>query len=282
MDPDKRKFWKSEAWKKLNRAKTPILIDFFPGQSGHFISYAINLCVFDLDPGQDIFTDIGTINTWKFGNEYIDNMQCFAAHWSDQDLEILVPQNCTVVRVITNSHVSQLISVINLVLRAGDRSYTPCGELSDRELIRTLWHIFINFSVPDWKQPPGKSQYLDFSMLCNKTKFQQWMQTVSMQHGQGSKLKNLRTFDEMYDYYWQKNHGVNIWKESGAILEAHANDTVIRHFLTPFHDFAVFYRMISALQLRISTNDVSDLIQECINCNLDFQVARRVYCEYNS
>jgi len=246
------------------------------------MAYAINLCVFDVNPGKNIFTDIGTIHTWQFGDDCINKMQCFAAHWTDQDLEIPVPEKCTVIQVMTDSHIGQLISVINLILRAGDRHYSCCGELSDRELIKTLWHKFINFSVPEWKQPPGKSQYLPFSVLWNKTKFQRCMEDISMQYGQGPVLKNLRMFDEMYDYYWQKNHGMNIWKESGVLLKAHANDTVIRHFSTPFHDFAVFYRMISVLQLQMTPDDVEDLIFECTDRNLDFQVARRVYCEYNS
>lgn len=106
------------------------------------------------------------------------------------------------------------------------------------------------------------------------------MRGISIDHGQGPVLKNLDIFDEMYDLYCQKNHGMNIWKESGILVEKHIDDAVIRHFLTPCHDFAVFYRMISALQLRISPDDVSELTIDCLDSGLDFQVIRQAYCKH--
>lgn len=273
-------FWNSQGRSFLHGAKTPILVDSFPGQSGNFIAYAVNLCVFGLNPGKNIFTDIGTINTWKFDEDYISNMQCFSAHWSDLDLEIPLPDKCTVIRVITDSHIGQLISIINLILRAGDRPYESVGNLSDNELIRSMWHKFVNFSAPKWKHHDKPPQYLDFAMLWNKNKFQHWMLGIARYHGQGTNLRNLEVFEEMYDLYWQQNHGMIIWKESGSLLQQHLHDHQLRHFSTPFHDFAVFYRIISFMQLIMPPDEISDLITDCMDGGLDFQIARQQYCTH--
>jgi hypothetical protein len=182
--------------------------------------------------------------------------------------------------VITDSHIGQLISIINLILRAGDRPYESVGNLSDNELIRSMWHKFVNFSAPKWKHHDKPPQYLDFAMLWNKNKFQHWMLGIARYHGQGTNLRNLEVFEEMYDLYWQQNHGMIIWKESGSLLQQHLHDHQLRHFSTPFHDFAVFYRIISFMQLIMPPDEISDLITDCMDGGLDFQIARQQYCTH--
>lgn len=273
-------FWRTTGNEMIARWPRAIIVDFMPGHGGHFLAHAINLCLFDLQPDKDTFTSYGTINPWTGGRQYIDQMQCFAVHWSDHDIDIDPYKDNWVVRLKCDSHVNQFISTVNQTLRAGDRHYQGLPletHLGKRVQARRFWHHFINSVQCKWKQHTGSVTDISISILWHPTYLRRWLTDFANRYSGKTAMPLADRLEHDHNRWLVNNHGWQIWKESGQLWRDHLDDDTMHACPTVWHDCAVLLRLVSILQCQLDPDSIDTLVMTYFENDLDFQILRQQY-----
>lgn len=276
-------FWQTRGSQMIARWDRPILVDYFPGHGGHFLAHAINLCVFDLQPTRDIFTSLSTLRPWHCGPEYADKMQCFAAHWSHHDLSLDLDQEAWVIRLRCHNHVNQFICMVNTILRAGDQQFLGLAlepGLGKKRQAQGFWHHFVNAAEERWKPHAGSVTDISLSLLWNPIYLRRWLGHFAQGYSGKEHMALSDRLEQDHHRWLSNNHGWQIWQESARLLQDHLDDATIHAGPTVWHDLAVLFRTVSALQCKLEPDAIDRLVNTYFENDLDFQILRQQYKDH--